>query len=54
MLVASGIKGGGVKSYCKTRWTTSSESVDSIIRLKPIFEEVYTWISLKHLFVSLY
>lgn len=34
------ICGGGIKLYCKTRWTTASESVESAIRLEPIFEEI--------------
>ena len=36
----SNIKGGSIKSYCITRWTTSSESVNSVITLKPILEKV--------------
>jgi len=40
MIEASGISGGGLKLYCKTRWTTSSESVNSVIRLKPILQDV--------------
>src|SRR6185369_3199253 len=40
MINASGIDGGGLKSYCKTRWTTSSESVNSVIRLKVILQDV--------------
>ena len=32
--------GVGLKSYCKTRWTTSGKSVNSVIRLKPIFQYV--------------
>ncbi|PKB98074.1 hypothetical protein RhiirA5_431992 [Rhizophagus irregularis] len=27
---------------CKTRWTTASESVDSIIRLEPVLEQIAT------------
>ena len=40
LISESNVKGGGLKSYCKTRWTTSSESVNSVIRLKPILEKV--------------
>ena len=40
LIKASGISGGGLKCYCKTRWTTSSESINSVIRLKPILEDV--------------
>ncbi|EXX66260.1 hypothetical protein RirG_125540 [Rhizophagus irregularis DAOM 197198w] len=31
-----------MKLYCKTRWTTASESVDSIIRLEPVLEQIAT------------
>jgi hypothetical protein len=34
------ISGGGIKLYCKTRWTTASESVESLIRLEPILEKI--------------
>ena len=34
------ISGGGIKLYCKTRWTTASESTDSIIRLEPLLEQL--------------
>ena len=34
------ISGGGIKLYCKTRWTTASESVDSIIRLEAVLEKI--------------
>ncbi|CAJ0832136.1 15470_t:CDS:2, partial [Entrophospora sp. SA101] len=34
------INGGGIKMYCKTRWTTASESVESVIRLEPVLEEI--------------
>ncbi|CAB4418793.1 unnamed protein product [Rhizophagus irregularis] len=36
------INGGGIKLFCKTRWTTASESTDSIIRLEPVLEEIVT------------
>ena len=31
-----------MKSYCKTRWTTASESVNSVINLQQILEEIVT------------
>lgn len=34
------IKGGSIVLYCKTRWTTAFRSVDDIIRLKPVLENV--------------
>jgi hypothetical protein len=37
-----GIVGGGLKSYCKTRWTTASESVNSVVNLQQILEEIVT------------
>ena len=40
MIKTSGITGGNLKSYCKTRWTTSSESVNSIIKLQLVLEDV--------------
>jgi hypothetical protein len=36
------ISGGRPKLYCKTRWTTASESVNSIINLEPVLEEIAT------------
>jgi hypothetical protein len=36
------INGGGLKSYCKTRWTTASESVNSVINLESALEEIVT------------
>ena len=36
------INGGGIKLYCKTRWTTASDSVESIIRLEQILEQIFT------------
>ncbi|CAB4425826.1 unnamed protein product [Rhizophagus irregularis] len=35
-----GISGGGLKLYCKTRWTTASESVNSVINLESALEEM--------------
>ncbi|HEY9399093.1 MAG TPA: DUF domain-containing protein [Nitrososphaeraceae archaeon] len=34
------IAGGGIKSYSKTRWTTAAESIDSVINLEPVLEEL--------------
>ena len=36
------INGGGLKLYCKTRWTTASESVNSVINLESALEEFVT------------
>lgn len=36
------ISGGGLKLYCKTRWTTASESVNSVINLESALEEMAT------------
>ncbi|CAB4375946.1 unnamed protein product [Rhizophagus irregularis] len=35
-----GISGGGLKLYCKTRWTTASESVNSVINLESALKEM--------------
>ncbi|GBC13550.1 ribonuclease H-like domain-containing protein [Rhizophagus irregularis DAOM 181602=DAOM 197198] len=35
-----GISGGGLKLYCKIRWTTASESVNSVINLESALEEM--------------
>ena len=35
-----GISGGGLKLYCKTRWTTASDSVNSVINLEVALEEM--------------
>ena len=35
-----GIVGGGLKLYCKTHWITASESVNSVINLQQILEEI--------------
>jgi hypothetical protein len=40
LIEENNIIGGGLKLYCKTRWTTSSESVNSILNLKFILEKV--------------
>jgi hypothetical protein len=34
------IKGGTIVLYCKTRWTTAFRSVDDVIRLKAVLENV--------------
>ena len=34
------VSGGGIKMYCKTRWTTAGESTNSIIRLESVLEEI--------------
>ncbi|GET03302.1 ribonuclease H-like domain-containing protein [Rhizophagus clarus] len=39
LIEESGIKGNGLKSYCITRWTISSELVNSILNLKPVLEK---------------
>lgn len=40
LIKENNIGGGSIKLYCKTRWTTSSESVNSIIRLESALEEI--------------
>ena len=37
-----GISGGRLKLYCKTRWTTASESINSVINLESALEEIAT------------
>jgi hypothetical protein len=34
------IVGGNLKTYCKTRWTTACECIESILRLELILKEV--------------
>jgi hypothetical protein len=34
------ITGGGIKNYSKTRWTTASETVESILNLEKILKKV--------------
>ena len=34
------IKGGGLKKYCETRWTSSYETVSSVARLQEPLEKV--------------
>jgi hypothetical protein len=34
------ISGGGLKLYCKTRWVTASESVNSVLNLESALEEI--------------
>jgi hypothetical protein len=36
------IKDGSLKLYCKTHWTTASESVESVINLKLVLQEILT------------
>ena len=33
---------GKLKLYYKTHWTTASESVDSVLNLKPVLQEIVT------------
>ncbi|RGB21900.1 hypothetical protein C1646_777034 [Rhizophagus diaphanus] len=40
LLNQKGISGGRLKLYCKTRWTTASESVNSVINLESALEEM--------------
>ena len=42
LIKEKGVVSGGLKSYCKTRWTTASESVNSVINLQQILEEIVT------------
>jgi hypothetical protein len=42
LIKENNIRGGGIKLYCKTRWTTASDSVDSIIRLQEVLEQIVT------------
>ena len=48
LIKEKGIVSGGLKSYCKMRWTTASESVNSVINLQQILEEIVT--NNRHLF----
>ena len=34
------IKGGIIVPYCKTRWTTAYQSIDDVLRVKVILEDV--------------
>jgi hypothetical protein len=34
------IKGGVIVPYCKTRWTTAYQSIDDVLRVKVILEDV--------------
>ena len=40
LIKEKGIVGGELKLYCKMRWTTASESVNSVINLQQILEEI--------------
>ena len=44
------IKGGGIKLYVQTRWTTMYECANSIVRLKPAFN----YVSIKYNFKFYY
>ena len=35
-----GIIGGGLKKYCETRWTSSYETISSVVRLQMPLEKV--------------
>ena len=48
LIKGKGVISGGLKSYCKTRWITASESVNSVINLQQILEEIVT--NNRHLF----
>jgi len=39
LIEAKNLIGGSLKSYCKTRWTTASECVESVLRLELILKE---------------
>ena len=34
------ISGGGLKKYCETRWTSSYETISSVVRLQIPLEKV--------------
>jgi len=34
------ISGGGLKKYCETRWTSSYETINSVVRLQMPLEKV--------------
>ena len=40
------IIGGGLKSYCKTRWTLIYDLTESVLRLKPCFDIVGYYINI--------
>ena len=37
---------GGLKSYCKTRWTSMYDLTESVLRLKPYFDIVSYYINI--------
>lgn len=41
-LMAMNIEGGELKSYCKTRWGSLYNTVDSLVRAQPVFD----WVSI--------
>ena len=40
LIKEKGVVSSGLKLYCKTRWTTASESVNSVINLQQILKEI--------------
>src|SRR2546429_9946856 len=42
LIKEKGIVSDELKLYCKTYWTTTSESVDSVLNLKPVLQEIVT------------
>src|SRR3954469_10771166 len=42
LIKEKGINGGGLKLYCKTRWTTASESINSVINLESVLKAFVT------------
>jgi len=34
------VKGGVIVPYCKTRWTTTFQSISDVLRVKAVLEEV--------------
>jgi hypothetical protein len=42
LIKENNIRGRGIKLYCKMWWTIASDSVDSIIRLQEVLEQIVT------------
>lgn len=40
------IVGGGLKTYCKTRWTSMYDLTESVLRLRPCFNIVSYYINI--------
>jgi len=40
LLNTMNIKGGVIVPYCKTRWTTAYKSIDDVLRVKVVLEDV--------------